>query len=103
MFGGSACPVWCSLRPLHGATLEDEGVVTHVGVGEGFACEVCYPVIELVVTRRDKSALFSVKDVTDGELVQAAIAVCWEVRGLEAIPQEEGVAPFLCLQLKNGV
>ena len=60
----------------------------HVGGGEGFVCQVCYPVTELVVTRRDEAALFTVKGVTDRELGLAAITVCWEVRGLEAILQE---------------
>ena len=66
-----------------------------MGGGEGFVGQVCYPVTELVVTRRDEAALFAVKGVTDGELGLSAITVCWEVRGLKAIPQEEGVAPFL--------
>ena len=47
------------------------------------------------MTRRDEAALFAVKGVTYGELGLAAIAVCREVWGLEAIPQEEGVTPFL--------
>ena len=68
--------------------------------GEGFAFQVCYPVTELVVTRRDEAALFSFKGVTEGELGLAANAVVWEVWGLKAIPQEEGVAPFLCPQLR---
>ena len=63
--------------------------------GEGFACQVCYTVTELVVTRRDKATLFSVKGVTDGELGLAVITVCWEVRRIEAITQEDGVTPFL--------
>ena len=48
----------------------------------------------------DEAALFSVKGVTDGELSLAAIAVCWEVRGIEAVPQEEGVTPFLYPQIR---
>ena len=71
-----------------------------MGGGEGFACQVCYPVTELVLTRRDKAALFAVKVVTNGKLGLAAITVCWEVRGLKVIPQEEGVAPFLGPQLR---
>ena len=62
---------------------------------EGHSGQVCYPVTEIIVTRHDEAALFAVKGVTDGELGLSAITVCWEVRGLEAIPQEEGVAPFL--------
>ena len=66
-----------------------------MGGCEGFACQVCYPVTELIVTRRDEAALFPVKGVTDGELGLSAIAVCWEVRGLEDILQKEDLAPFL--------
>ena len=66
-----------------------------MGGGEGFASQVCYPVTELVVTRRDKATIFTIKGVTDGELGLAAIVVCWEVRGIQAIHQEEGVTPFL--------
>ena len=66
-----------------------------MGGGEGFAYQVCYPVAELVVTLCDKAALFTVKGVTDRELGLAAITVCWEVWGIDAIPQEEGVEKFL--------
>ena len=34
-------------------------------VGEDFACKVGNPITELVVTRRDEAALFSVKGVID--------------------------------------
>ena len=71
-----------------------------MGGGEGFACQVCCPVTELVVNRRDKTALFAVKGVTDEELGLSAIVVCWEVRGIDVIPQEEGVAPFLCSHIR---
>ena len=66
-----------------------------MGGGEGFAGQVCYPPTERVVTHRDEAALFSFKGVTAGELGLTSIAVCWEVRGIKAIPQEEGVTPFL--------
>ena len=56
-----------------------------MGGGEGFANQVYYPVTELVVTRRDEAALFEVKGVNDGELGLAAIVVCWQVQGLDAI------------------
>ena len=46
--------------------------------------------------RRDKAAPFAVKGMTHQELGLAAVAVCREVLGLEAIPQEEGVMQFLC-------
>ena len=52
------------------------------------------------MTRRDEASLFSVKVVTDGELGLAAITVCCEIRGIEDIPQEEDIAPFLCPQLR---
>ena len=48
------------------------------------------------MTSRDEAALFTVKDVTDRELRLAAITVCWEFQEFKAIPQEEGIAPFLC-------
>ena len=51
------------------------------------------------MTRRDEAALFLVKGFTDIELGLAAVAVCREVCGIEAIPQEEGVTPLLCPQL----
>ena len=71
-----------------------------MGGSEGFSGQVCYPVTELVVTRRDEADLFAVKGVTDGELGLAAITVCWEVQGIKTILQEEGVTPFLCPQLR---
>ena len=55
----------------------------HVEGGEGFACQVCYAVIELVVSCRDKAALLAVKGVTDRELGLTAVALCWEVRGAQ--------------------
>ena len=64
--------------------------------GEGFACQVSYPVTELIVTRRDEADLFTVKGVTDQELGLAAVAVCREVWGIYSIPKEEGLTPFLC-------
>ena len=67
---------------------------------EGHAGQVCYPVTELIVTRRDEAALFAVKGVTDGKFGVAAITVRWEVRGIQPIPQEEGVPPLLGPQLR---
>ena len=66
---------------------------------EGLAGQVCYPVTDLIVTLRDKAALFTVKGVTDGKFGVAAITVRWEVRGLQPILQEEGVSSLLGLQL----
>ena len=51
------------------------GVVAHVGGGGIFASQVCYPVTELVVTRRDKAALFTVKGLTDWILCLSSITV----------------------------
>ena len=36
---------------------------------EGLVGQVCYPVTELIVTRRDEAALFTVKGVTDCEFI----------------------------------
>ena len=66
---------------------------------EGLAGQVCYPVTELIVTRRDEDALFTVKGVTDSESCFASIAMRWEVWRLQPIPQEEGVTPLLVPQL----
>ena len=46
-----------------------------MGGGEGFPSQVCYPVTELIVTRRDEAALFTVKGVTDQKLGLVAITV----------------------------
>ena len=52
------------------------------------------------MTRRDEATLLPVKVVTDHELGLAYVAVCGEVWGIEAIPQEEGITPFLCPQIR---
>ena len=64
------------------------------------ACQVCYSVTKLIVMRRDETALFAIKGVTDRELGLAAVTVCRGVWGLVAIPQEEVVTPFLCPHLR---
>ena len=66
--------------------------------GEGFACQVCDSVTELIVTRRDKAAPITVEGVADREIGIAAVTVCGKVWGIYAVPQEEGVTPFLCPQ-----
>ena len=53
-----------------------------MGGSEGFACQVCYSLTELVVTRRDDAALFTVEGVTDLELGLAAITMCWDLNSL---------------------
>ena len=71
-----------------------------MGGGEGFASQVCYPVKELVVLRRYEDALLTVKGVTDGKLCLSSVTLRGKFRGIQAIPQEEGVAPFLVPQLR---
>ena len=66
---------------------------------EGLARQVFYPVTELIVTRRDEAALFTVKAVTDCESCFGSIAMRWKVWGLQPIPQEEVVMPLLGPQL----
>ena len=53
---GCACgPVQLCLRPLQGATCEDEGIVAHVSGGGFFSGQVCDPVMELVMTCCDEA------------------------------------------------
>ena len=70
-----------------------------MGGSEGLAGQVCYPVMELVVTRRDEAALFAVKGVIDQKLGLTYVTVGEKIRGIQAIPQEEGVAPFLGVKI----
>ena len=67
------------LRPLHGATCEDEGVVTHVRWGEGFVKQVCDPVPDLVMTLCDEANPLSIEGVKNGEFGVAAVTVIGEV------------------------
>ena len=61
---GCACgPGQICLRPLHGATYEDEGVVTHVRGGGCFAGQFRNPVPELVMTRREEAAPLTIEGV----------------------------------------
>ena len=63
---GCACgPGRLCLRPLHGATCEDEGVVAHVRGGECFPGQVRDPVPDLVMTRRDKAAPLTIEGVVN--------------------------------------
>ena len=66
---------------------------------EGLAGQVCYPVTEIIVTRHDEAALFTVKGVTYFEPRLTPIAMRWEVWGIQPIPQEEDVTPLLGPQL----
>ena len=47
--------------------------------GEGFAYQVCHPVLELVMTRRDEAAPISIEGITKGEFGVAAFKVIREV------------------------
>ena len=67
---------------------------------EGLAGQVSYPVTDLVVMRCDKASLFTVKGVTDGKPRLAPVVILRKVWGLQPIPQEEGVTPFLAPQLR---
>ena len=49
---------------------------------EGFSGQVCDPVPELVMTRRDKSAPLEIKGVENGKFGVASVTVFGEVSGL---------------------
>ena len=68
-----------SFLPRHGATLVNEGVVTHVRGGEIPARQSRDPVTELIVTRRDEAAPLSVKGMADLEFGVVAVAMFREV------------------------
>ena len=53
--------------PLHGANCKDEGFVIHMNLCKGFSSQFCEPVTDVMVTRCDKSAPFSVKVMADRE------------------------------------
>ena len=86
-------------HPLHGATLVYEGIIAYVRGGEFLARQICDPVTELIVTRRDKATPLSIKGVAYGDWGSAAVAVFREVWGIKAIAQEGGIFPFLRSQL----
>ena len=50
--------------------------------GEGFACHVCEPVTELIVTRRDEGDPITFKGVAYSEIGVAAVTVCGKVWGI---------------------
>ena len=86
-------------RPRHGATLVNEGVVTHVRGGESPARQIRDPVTELIMTRRDEAIPLAVEGVTNIKFGVAAVTVFGEDWGLKAIAQEGGITPFLRSQL----
>ena len=73
----------------------DEGVVTHVQRGEGFACIFSNSITELVVTSHDEAAIIKIQGIIDRKFGVIAIEVRSQVWGLYAIAKEEGIALFL--------
>ena len=71
-----------SFWTLHGATCEDEGVIAHVRGGEVFDGQVCDPIPEIVMIRRDESAPLAIEGVTNGEFGVASVTVIGEVWGI---------------------
>ena len=82
LIGRTYGPGWLSLWPLQGATYEDEGVVAHVRGGEGFAVQVCDPVPEIIMTRRDEAAPIEIEGMTNSGFGVAAVKVIGEIWGL---------------------
>ena len=96
---GCACgPGQIFLRPLHCATCKDEGIVVHMRGGECFSGQVRDPVLEIVMTRRDKADPIKIEGVKNIKVGVAAFTLRGEVWGIYAISQEEGISPFLRTQ-----
>ena len=70
------------LWTLHGATCEDEGVIVHMRGGEIFSGQVCNPLTDLIVTRRDKAALLTVEGLAYSKGGVAAVTLTGEVWGI---------------------
>ena len=70
----SGC-LWLSLRPLHGAACEYYGFVANMRGGEGFAGQVCYSVMELIMTCREEAAPLTIDSVVNGKFGVAAVTV----------------------------
>ena len=87
-------------RPLHGATLVYEGVVTYVRGGESLARQIRNPVTELIVTCCDEATPLAIKGVAYRESGIADDAVFGEVWGIKAIVQEGGILTLLRSQLR---
>ena len=52
------------------------------------------------MTRRDKASPLAVEGMVDCKFGVAAVAIFGKVWGIEDIPQEEGISPFLRPQLR---
>ena len=50
--------------------------------GNIFSGQVCYPILDLVMTRCDKATPLAIKAVTDGEFGVASVKVIGEVWGI---------------------
>ena len=70
---------------LHVTTCENFGVVELVCGGEGLFYKVGNPITELVITRCDEAALFSVQGVADAEFCLTAVATGKQVKWIDAI------------------
>ena len=63
---GFACgPGHLCLQPLHGATCKYEGVVTDVRGGKFFAGQVCDPIPDIVMKRRDETTPLTIEGVAN--------------------------------------
>ena len=56
-----------SLWPLHGATYDDEGVVTPMLGHKGLAIQVCNPVTEIILTCCDYTTFLTFEGIVNGE------------------------------------
>ena len=74
---------------------KDFGFSAHIRGGEGLSCKVVDPITEIIVTRRDKTALIAVQVMEDYEGRPTAIKMRREVGWLDAVAQEEGSPPIL--------
>ena len=68
--------------------------------GERTARQICDPVTELIVARRDEAIPLAVEGEADEKPGVAAVAVLGEVWGIDAIAQEGGISSFLRAQLR---
>ena len=65
-------------------TCVDEGVIMHVRGIENLSVKVCDPITQLVATRGNEAALFSVQGIGDGKHSIAVVVVLGHIRRLHA-------------------
>ena len=70
------------LWPLRGVTYEDEELVTYMSLGRGFSRKVCNPVMYIIVTHRNYSALLSIDGIAYLEGGVSAVTEFGEVWGI---------------------